>query len=383
MSDKKRLPAGRNGPDRTAPSTLGEMLAERGVSRRSFLKFASYTASIMALPPTAATAIAQGLANARRQSVIWLSFQECTGCTESITRAHSPSIEDLIFDFISLDYHHTLQNASGHAAEAARMTAMKENAGEYIVVVDGSVPLKDDGIYSTIAGISNLQMLEETVKDAFAVIAVGTCATFGGIPGANPNPTGAVGIGEIVTNKPVINISGCPPIPEAMTGTIAYLLSFGAIPELDHLGRPKAFFGEAIHDRCYRRPFYERGMFARSFDDEGARQGWCLYEVGCKGPVTYNACATLKWNGGVSFPIQSGHGCLGCSEPGFWDLGGFYKPLSTAKDDPLKWAAGAAAVGAAVGAASAVAARKLRSKALKAAAAAAPPAAPAPAEEKE
>jgi hydrogenase small subunit len=372
MSDKKRMPAGRTGPDRTAPSTLGEMLAERGVSRRSFLKFASYTASIMALPPTAATAIAQGLANARRQSVIWLSFQECTGCTESITRAHSPSIEDLIFDFISLDYHHTLQNASGHAAEAARMTAMKENAGEYIVVVDGSVPLKDDGIYSTIAGISNLQMLEETVKDAFAVIAVGTCATFGGIPGANPNPTGAVGIGEIVTNKPVINISGCPPIPEAMTGTIAYLLSFGAIPELDHLGRPKAFFGEAIHDRCYRRPFYERGMFAKSFDDDGARQGWCLFEVGCKGPVTYNACATLKWNGGVSFPIQSGHGCLGCSEPGFWDLGGFYKPLSTATGDPLKWAGGAALVGAALGAGSAAMARSRRKKALKAAAPAAP-----------
>jgi NiFe hydrogenase small subunit HydA len=199
MSDKKSVPDNNTGPaqtpaqspTRTPVPTLGETLAERGVSRRSFLKFASYTASIMALPPTAATAIAQGLAAARRQSVIWLSFQECTGCTESITRAHAPSIEDLIFDFISLDYHHTLQNASGHAAEAARETAMKENAGEYIVVVDGSVPLKDDGIYSTIAGISNLQMLEETAKDAFAVIAVGSCAAFGGLPGANTYPTRA------------------------------------------------------------------------------------------------------------------------------------------------------------------------------------------------
>jgi hydrogenase small subunit len=351
-----------------AAPTLGDVLAERGVSRRSFLKFASCTASIMALPPTAAAALAEGLAKARRQSVIWLSFQECTGCTESITRAGTPSIEDLIFDFISLDYHHTLQNASGRAAEEARMAAMRDNAGEYIVVVDGSVPLKDDGVYSTIAGISNLQMLEETVRDAFAVIAVGSCAAFGGIPGAHPNPTGAVAIGEIVTDKPVINISGCPPIPEAMTGTLAYLLSFGAIPELDHLGRPKAFFGESIHDRCYRRPFYERGMFARGFDDEGARQGWCLFELGCKGPVTYNACATLKWNGGLSFPIQSGHGCLGCSEPGFWDFGGFYKPLSTANDDPLKWAAGAAVAGAALGAAGAALARSRRKRALQAAA---------------
>jgi hydrogenase small subunit len=153
-----------------------------------------------------------------------------------------------------------------------------------------------------------------------------------------------------------------------MTGTLAYLLSFGAIPELDHLGRPRAFFGESIHDRCYRRPFYERGMFAGSFDDEGARQGWCLFKLGCKGPVTYNACATLKWNGGLSFPIQSGHGCLGCSEPGFWDFGGFYKPLSTANDDPLKWAAGAAVAGAALGAAGAALARSRRKRVLQAAA---------------
>jgi len=347
--------------------TLGEMLTERGVSRRTFLKYASYTASILALPPSAATAIADGIAAARRQSVIWLSFQECTGCTESITRASMPSIEDLIFDFISLDYHHTLQSASGVAAEDARHQAMKDNAGEYIVIVDGSVPIKDGGIYSTIAGMTNLQMLEETVKDAFAVIAVGSCATFGGIPYANPNPTGAVPISEIVTDKPIINISGCPPIPEAMTGTIAYLLSFGSLPELDHLGRPRAFFGETIHDRCYRRPFYERGMFAKSFDDEGARQGWCLFEVGCKGPVTYNACATLKWNTGTSFPIQSGHGCLGCSEPGFWDLGGFYKPLSTSSGDATKYVGSAVAAGAALGAASAVMARTRRNKIIRSA----------------
>jgi hydrogenase small subunit len=345
--------------------SLGETLSERGVSRRTFLKYASYTASILALPPTAATAIAQGLASAPRQSVIWLSFQECTGCTESITRASGPSIEDLIFDFISLDYHHTLQSASGHAAEAARHAAMEENAGKYIVVVDGSVPLKDDGVYSTIAGITNLQMLKDTVENAFAVIAVGSCATFGGIPGANPNPTGAVAITDIIKDKPVINISGCPPIAEAMTGTIAYLLSFGSIPELDHLGRPKAFYGESIHDRCYRRPFYEKGMFAKSFDDEGARKGWCLYEVGCKGPVTYNACATLKWNGGVSFPIQSGHGCLGCSEPGFWDMGGFYKPLSTIKGDATEYLGGAAIAGVAIGAAAALSARAKRKKVLK------------------
>ncbi|HOV05100.1 MAG TPA: hydrogenase small subunit, partial [Kaistiaceae bacterium] len=251
-----------------AHETLGEMLAARGISRRAFLKYTSWLATLMALPPGMAPAMAEELAKAKRQSVIWLSFQECTGCTESITRSFSPTLEDLIFNFISLDYHHTLQAASGEAAEHAREAAMAENKGKYVVVVDGSVPVKDGGIYSTIAGISNLQMLEETVADSLAVIAVGTCAAYGGIPHANPNPTGAVAISELVKGKPVINIPGCPPIPEAMTGTIAYLLSFGKLPDLDTLGRPLAFFGESIHDRCYRRPFYERGLFAKDFDDE-------------------------------------------------------------------------------------------------------------------
>ena len=173
---------------------LESHLIREGISRRAFIKYCSTLASILALPPSIVPVFAKKLEQATRPSVIWLSFQGCTGCTESITRAHAPSIEDLIFDFISLDYHHTLQSASGVAAEEARHAAMEENAGKYIVIVDGSVPLKDGGIYSTIAGITNLQMLEETVKDAFAVIAVGSCAAFGGIPYADPNPTGAVPI---------------------------------------------------------------------------------------------------------------------------------------------------------------------------------------------
>jgi len=337
--------------------TLGELLVERGVSRRAFLKYSSYLATLMALPPAAAQAMAEGLAKARRQAVIWLSFQECTGCTESLTRSFSPTLEDLIFDFISLDYHHTLMAVSGEAAENARLQSMAENKGKYIVIVDGSVPIKNDGVYSTIAGRTNLDTLRETAKDAYAIISVGTCAAFGGLPHADPNPTGAVAIQEIVKDKPVINIPGCPPIAEAMTGTVAHLLSFGKLPELDYLNRPKAFFGETIHDRCYRRPFYQRGLFAKSFDDEGARKGWCLYEVGCKGPVTYNACATLKWNGGVSFPIQSGHGCLGCSEPNFWDKGGFYRPLPTPVASVREHVTEAAAAGAVLGGAAAWLAR--------------------------
>ena len=333
--------------------TLGDVLRQRGISRRSFLKFCAATASMMALPPSMIPTIAHALERAKKPSVIWLSFQECTGCTESLTRAHSATIENLIFDSISLDYHHTLQAASGHAAEAARMAAMEENYGKYLLVVDGSIPLGNPG-YSTIAGISNYDMLMETAKGAAAIISVGTCAAYGGIPHAAPNPTGAVSVGEIIKDKPIINVPGCPPIPVVITGVLTHFLTFGTIPELDHIGRPKVFYGQSIHDRCYRRTFYDKGQFAETFDDEGARKGWCLYKLGCKGPTTYNACATTKWNNGTSFPIESGHPCLGCSEPDFWDGGGFYKALSMPTEDISKTviytAAGAVAAGVAISA---------------------------------
>ncbi len=333
--------------------SLGEILRSQGVSRRSFMKFCATTASLMALPPAMIPMLARAMEQARRPSVIWLSFQECTGCTESLTRAHTTTIESLIFDAISLDYHHTLQAAAGSAAEAARAAAMAENFGNYLLVVDGSIPLDNPG-YSTIAGISNLDMLSECAKGAAAIIAVGTCATYGGIPHAYPNPTGAVSVGDIIKDKPVINVPGCPPIPVVITAVLAHYLTFGALPELDHIGRPKAFYGQSIHDRCYRRPFYDKGQFAETFDDEGAKQGWCLYKLGCKGPTTYNACATTKWNNGTSFPIEAGHPCLGCSEPDFWDGGGFYKALSMPTENISKSAvyaaAGAAVAGVLVGA---------------------------------
>ena len=307
----------------------------------------------MALPPAAGRAFAKALVSAPRPSVIWLSFQECTGCTESLTRSHAPTLEGLLFNSISLDYHHTLQAAAGADAESARQEAVQKNWGKFLLVVDGSVPMKDGGVYSTIAGVSNYDLLMETAKGAAAVIAVGTCAAFGGLPGARPNPTGSVSISSLVHDKPVINLSGCPPIPAVMTGVLAQYLAFGTLPELDSLGRPKAFYADTIHDRCYRRPFYDQGKFAKTFDDEGARQGWCLFELGCKGPVTHNACATTKWNDSTSFPIESGHGCLGCSEPGFWDAGSFYRALSQSAN-PLQHAKGALVAGAVVGGAMAV-----------------------------
>ena len=327
---------------------LIDTLVRQGIGRRTFLKYCATLASMMALPPAAGRAMADALAAARRPSVIWLPFQECTGCTESMTRSHSPTIEGMIFDMISLDYHETLMAAAGQQAEEALHAAMKENSGKYLLIVDGSIPLGIDGAYSCIAGRTNVDLLKEAAAGAAAIVAMGTCAAFGGIPKAKPNPTGAVAVSDIVKDKPIVNVPGCPPIPVVMTGVLAHYLTFGSLPELDDKLRPIAFYGETIHDRCYRRPFYDQGKFAKTFDDEGARKGWCLFELGCKGPVTHNACATTKWNGGTSWPVESGHGCLGCSEPDFWDAGGFYKALSMPAD-PLKMGAAAAVAGAAAG----------------------------------
>jgi hydrogenase small subunit len=230
-------------------------------------------------------------------------------------------------DYLSLDYTETLMAASGHQAEKSYHDTIKQYAGQYILLVEGSVPMKDDGIYCTIGGRSSEEILREAAKDASAVIAWGSCASNGCIQSAKPNPTNATPIHKII-NKPVINVPGCPPIADVMTGVVTHLLVFGKLPELDSRGRPKEFYGRRVHDTCYRRPYYDAGLFVEAWDDEAARKGYCLYKMGCRGPTTYNACAVTKWNGGLSYPIQSGHGCIGCSEAGFWDNGPFYQHLA-------------------------------------------------------
>ena len=144
----------------------------------------------------------------------------------------------------------------------------------------------------------------------------------------SPNPTGATPIHKLI-NKPVINVPGCPPIADVMTGVVTHVLVLGRGPELDSQGRPREFYSRRVHDTCYRRAYYDAGLFVESWDDDKARKGYCLYKMGCRGPVTYNACSVTKWNGGVSYPIQSGHGCIGCSEAGFWDNEPFYQHLAS------------------------------------------------------
>jgi hydrogenase small subunit len=183
-------------------------------------------------------------------------------------------------------------------------------------------------VYCTVGGESFLNILTETAKDCKAIVAWGSCASNGCVQAAKPNPTGAKPVYKLISDKPVINVPGCPPIAEVMTGVLTYMLTFGELPELDRQGRPKMFYGQRIHDKCYRRAFFDAGQFVEAWDDEGAKKGWCLYKMGCRGPTTFNSCSTVKWNCGVSFPIQSGHGCIGCSEDNFWDNGPFYQRLS-------------------------------------------------------
>jgi hydrogenase small subunit len=286
----------------------------------------------LALPSWAATVMANALAAAPRPSVIWLSFQECTGCTESLTRSYDHTVESLILDQLSLDYHHTLQWAAGEAAELARHGAMQQNSGSYVLVVDGAIPTAEGEAWSTIAGMTNLQMLAESAEGAAVVIALGTCASFGGLPAASavfrtsPNQSGASGVADLMTQgliaqRPLVNVPGCPPVPAVITGVIAHYLTFGAPPDLDALHRPLAYYGSTVHDTCPRRDSFIAGYFAKAFDDAAARNGACLFELGCRGPGTHNACPNQRWNGGASLPMHSGHGCLGCSEPGFWDHG--------------------------------------------------------------
>ncbi len=309
--------------------TFYELFREQGISRRSFTKFCSLTAASLGLGPAFAPRIAQAMETKPRTPVIWLNGLECTCCSESFIRSGHPLASDVVLSMLSLDYSHVLMAAAGHQAEAALEETLRDNYGEYILAVEGNPPLNEDGMFCIIGGRPFLDQLKEMAAGAKAVIAWGSCASNGCVQAARPNPTQATPIHKVIKDKPIIKVPGCPPIPEVMTGVLTYMLTFDRIPPLDRLGRPEMFYGQRIHDKCYRRPHFDAGQFAEAWDDENSRKGYCLYKMGCRGPTTYNACSTVRWNGGVSFPIQSGHGCIGCSEENFWDNGPFYSRLAT------------------------------------------------------
>jgi hydrogenase small subunit len=258
----------------TEKETIAAHLQRSGVSRRSFLQLCSkvMVAAPMGLALTSKRSVAQVaqlVSKSRRPSVIWLHFQDCTGCTETLLRTSAPDVAHLILDVISLDYHETLMAASGAQAEAALRSAIQENAGKFVLIIEGAIPAKDDGIFMELASKPAIQVAKDVASQAAAVIAIGSCASWGGVPSADPNPTGAVGVDSVVSGKPIINLPGCPPNPYNLLAVVLEYVTMGRLPELDEFSRPKFAYDRVIHENCPRRAHFDAGRFATAFGDEG------------------------------------------------------------------------------------------------------------------
>lgn len=298
---------------------LYQSLRRRGVSRRDFMKFCTAMAATLALPPTFVSKIAEALEKTRKPTVVWLEFQDCCGDTESMLRASKPTIGQLVLDVISLDYHETIMAPAGKQAEKSLSDVVKNQKGKYIAIVEGAIPLKDGGVYCTIGGRTAVDIAREVCGNAAASLAVGSCSSWGGIVVASPNPTGGVSLKEAVPRATVVNLPGCPMNVENVTATIVYYLTFGSLPQLDSHYKPLFAYGQRIHDNCERRSHFDAGQFVRQWGDEGHRLGWCLYEMGCKGPEAHFNCPTIRWNEGTSWPVKGGHGCIACAADNNWD----------------------------------------------------------------
>ncbi len=305
-----------------------ERIEKKGMSRRAFMKYCTFVTATLGLSSSFVPKVAEALAApSKRPPVVWLHFGECTGCSESMLRSTYPYPDDLVLEILSVEYHETIMAASGQQAEDNLHAAVKKYKDQFVCVVEGAIATKDNGIYGRIGGRTFLEIAQEVVPKAAAVIAIGNCASFGGIQAAAPNPGGYKGVGDALKVQP-INLPGCPPNPVNFVGTVVNYILLGDVPAMDALGRPLFAYGKTIHDQCPRRSHFELGEFVTEFGSEEAAMGYCLYEMGCKGPETYNNCPVAKFNDGTSWPVESGHPCIGCSEPGFWDnMSPFFEPL--------------------------------------------------------
>lgn len=294
-----------------------DALEQHGITRRTFMKFCAGLAATMGIShANAAQTVADALTKKARPPVIWIGAQECTGCTESLLRSTHPTIENLILNMISLEYHEVLSAAAGHQVEQNKHQAIEKYHGQYVLVVDGSIPVKDGGIYCMVAGKPIVEHIKEAAEGAAAIIAIGSCSSWGGVASIGVNPTDARSLQDILPGKTVVNIPGCPPNPHNFLATVAHLLTYNKLPALDDKNRPKFAYGRLIHEHCERRPHFDAGRFATEFGDDGHRQGYCLYKLGCKGPETYGNCSTLEFCdvGGGIWPVGIGHPCIGCNE---------------------------------------------------------------------
>ena len=303
------------------------------ITRRDFLRCCLASAVALGLEASTIGLLKKALASGVDLPIIWLNASACTGCTVSLanlsvtskgTGEHDHSlttsaavsgpadIADLLLNTIHLAYNTTLMGAAG---ELAVQTLHHHTAGKFILIVEGGIPTLFDGqtciLWSENAReVTALEAIRRLAPKAQHVISVGSCSSFGGYPGAEPNPTGIKSV-EVVSGVKTINIAGCPPHPDWIVGVISQLL-VGQMPALDAYGRPTAYFGANIHHNCPRK----HNPWASSF---GLQEDDCLNDLGCKGRQTNSTCPTLKWNGGTNWCVGAGGICIGCTSPGFPD----------------------------------------------------------------
>lgn len=291
------------------------------IGKHEVNSWVSMVTANMQLHPNFEQVVEGAMCNLNKVPIIWLELSDCSGNSEAFIKSSNPTIEDLIFDYISLDYHELIMSASGEQSETILDDIINNQKGEYILIVEGAVPLGLNGKFLRIGskGETGLDLLQRTAKDAALILAVGSCALDGGIVAAKPNPTGAVGVSEALKRNDIINLPGCPVNPTNIVGTLLSYLMFEELPALDKFNRPLWAYEGRVHDNCERRGHYELGEFVEQWGDEGAKKGYCLFEMGCKGPYANVNCPTMKFNGGMSWPVQAGHGCMACTEVGFVD----------------------------------------------------------------
>jgi len=308
--------------------SLYSALKARGVSRRRFIEFCSAMVATLALPDRYLAKVVEAVAKAKKPVLVWVQFQDCAGNSESILRASHPTVLEVVVDLLSWEYHEIIMAGAGKQAEAALQRVVKEEKGKYLAVVEGAIPLADGGVYCTVSGRAAIDLAREVCGNAAASIAVGACAWDGGLVAAHPNPTGAVGLQEAVPGINIINMPGCPQNPVNTVAVLVHYLTFGELPATDQYHRPLFAYGRIIHDQCERRAHYDAGRYVEEWGDEGHRRGWCLYKMGCKGPVGSFNCPNARWNDQTSWPVKAGHGCLACASSRFWDTKSpFYERL--------------------------------------------------------
>jgi quinone-reactive Ni/Fe-hydrogenase small subunit len=331
-SCKKRIDELKTQTPRENRLDIDDLLQDQGINRRDFMKWASAVTGMLMLPASFTPLVADAALLMNRAPVIWIELSDCAGNSEALLRSDGPKIDEILLDIISLEFNETVMAASGHQAEKQLEDAIHTFKDKYLLFVEGAIPMGMDGQFGTIGPHAETfhDHLVRLAKDSAAVVAVGSCATFGGVPAAAPNPTSAVGVMDVVNGKPIINIPACPANPANMVGVIIHYILTGQVPELDSLLRPKFAFGYRIHDNCERRAHFDAGEFVEEWGDEGAKNNFCLYKVGCKGPMTFNNCSIVRYNEGVNWPIGVGRGCIGCSEPDFWDKYAYERPMANA-----------------------------------------------------